>query len=104
MEKMTPTTIKIELIKIAGNGKNIVFKYAKLLGIKSEKETVNIIPAANASEVVIMVDTFTFLKKIGIVPIRVDAPAIIVSKKAYIVLFIRSPTTPIYEKKTSHMS
>ena len=99
-----PTTIKIAHIKIDGNGKKIVFKYEKLLGIKSVQETVNIIPAANPSEIVIIVDAFNFLKKIGIVPIRVDAPAIVVSKNAYIVLSILSPTTSVYEKKTSRMS
>lgn len=104
MEKMIPTTIKIAHIKIDGNGKKNVFKYAKLLGIKSVQETVNITPAAKASEIVIIVDAFNFLKKIGIAPIKVDAPAIVVSKNAYIILFILSPTTSVYEKKTSHMN
>lgn len=99
MEKMIPTTIKIALINSAGNGKKVVFKYEILFGIKSVKETVNIIPAANAREIVIIKEVFTLLKKIGIVPIRVDAPAINENKKAYIVLLIRSPTTLIYEKR-----
>ena len=60
-------------------------------GIKSVIETVIITPAAKASDDKIILSVFFFLLKITSVPIIVERPAIIVKRKAKLVLFIASP-------------
>ena len=53
-----------------------------LSGIKSNIDTVNITPAANDKAVLITLSSFLKFININIVPIIVESPAIIVSKKA----------------------
>ena len=89
-----PMTKKINKMRQAGKGRKIVSNKVLASGIKSVMETQIITPAAKDKAPAIKVFFCFVLKKIGMVPNKVDSPAKNDNKKALEILLIVS--SPLY--------
>ena len=83
---------------------NIIFNNSNDSGTRENIDTDAITPAANAKDILIILLVFLNGIKIGIIPIKVDRPAIDVTIKENIILFILKfiHNKKKYAKKKNH--